>query len=366
MRFSLYSELQLHPGKTAEQLYGEVLEQMRERRPPRLRRLRGDRALLLSEVLGLDEPDGALRRRGAADEEHPLPHDAARAPVPQPDRARERHPRDRHPHRRPLRMGRRPRTRLAPAAGRRAARRARAPEVRGGGRPAAEALENERFSHEGTYFNVHRLARRAVRRPQVPRLPRRHVRPHVHARRRARLGRRGAAAPARTSRSSSRWTSTARRAPSTAPSPTSSGSTPAISTRTRDRAPRGARAGSTQFIDRERLTADRVAEAARRRAEQGRLRLLHGRDHGVADRDSLRQADRGRLRLGRHAGARSSSASRRRARCARASRRSAITVNAGGAPHWMAIKNQELFAHAVMPHFGRNSVADEAGTELPV
>ncbi len=28
----------------------------------------------------------------------------------------------------------------------------------------------------------------------------------------------------------------------------------------------------------------------------------------------------------------------------------AITVNAGGAPHWMAIKNQELFASSVMPH----------------
>ena len=28
MRFSLYSELQLHPGKTAEQLYAEVLEQI--------------------------------------------------------------------------------------------------------------------------------------------------------------------------------------------------------------------------------------------------------------------------------------------------------------------------------------------------
>jgi alkanesulfonate monooxygenase SsuD/methylene tetrahydromethanopterin reductase-like flavin-dependent oxidoreductase (luciferase family) len=27
-----------------------------------------------------------------------------------------------------------------------------------------------------------------------------------------------------------------------------------------------------------------------------------------------------------------------------------ITVNAGGAPHWMAIKNQELFAREVMPH----------------
>ena len=26
-----------------------------------------------------------------------------------------------------------------------------------------------------------------------------------------------------------------------------------------------------------------------------------------------------------------------------------ITVNAGGAPHWMAIKNQELFASSVMP-----------------
>ena len=31
-----------------------------------------------------------------------------------------------------------------------------------------------------------------------------------------------------------------------------------------------------------------------------------------------------------------------------------ITVNAGGASHWMAIKNQELFASAVMPHFQRS------------
>ncbi len=30
----------------------------------------------------------------------------------------------------------------------------------------------------------------------------------------------------------------------------------------------------------------------------------------------------------------------------------AITVNAGGAPHWLAIKNQELFASAVRPHVG--------------
>jgi alkanesulfonate monooxygenase SsuD/methylene tetrahydromethanopterin reductase-like flavin-dependent oxidoreductase (luciferase family) len=32
-----------------------------------------------------------------------------------------------------------------------------------------------------------------------------------------------------------------------------------------------------------------------------------------------------------------------------------ITVNAGGAPHWLAIKNQELFASAVIPHFNRKT-----------
>jgi hypothetical protein len=33
-----------------------------------------------------------------------------------------------------------------------------------------------------------------------------------------------------------------------------------------------------------------------------------------------------------------------------------ITVNAGNAPHWMAIKNQELFASEVIPHFAREPV----------
>jgi hypothetical protein len=32
-----------------------------------------------------------------------------------------------------------------------------------------------------------------------------------------------------------------------------------------------------------------------------------------------------------------------------------ITVNAGGAPHWMAVKNQELFARHVVPHFQTRS-----------
>ena len=41
-----------------------------------------------------------------------------------------------------------------------------------------------------------------------------------------------------------------------------------------------------------------------------------------------------------------------------------ITVNAGGAPHWMAIKNQELFASAVMPHFAREGAATAAALSL--
>ncbi len=37
-----------------------------------------------------------------------------------------------------------------------------------------------------------------------------------------------------------------------------------------------------------------------------------------------------------------------------------ITVNGGGAPHWMAIKNQELFAAEVMPRFQRAPGPGEA------
>ena len=38
----------------------------------------------------------------------------------------------------------------------------------------------------------------------------------------------------------------------------------------------------------------------------------------------------------------------------------AITVNPGGFDHWQAIKNQELFAHRVMPHFKGAAVRREA------
>ena len=37
-----------------------------------------------------------------------------------------------------------------------------------------------------------------------------------------------------------------------------------------------------------------------------------------------------------------------------------ITVNPGGFEHWQAIKNQELFAHRVMPHFKGAAAPAEA------
>ena len=57
------------------------------------------------------------------------------------------------------------------------------------------ALGNERFSHPGEYFEVGDSHDRPVPAAAVPDLPRRHLRPHVRARGRARLGRRGPAAP---------------------------------------------------------------------------------------------------------------------------------------------------------------------------
>ena len=140
--------------------------------------------------------------------------------------------------------------------------------------------------------------------------------------------------------------------------PTSSGSTHVISTRTTT--PRCARAATGLEVHlREQLTAARVREAGGRRARQGGLRLLRVRDHGAARRGAVRAARRGGLRLGRNA--------RRDHRADRGdpedlSRISeiGITVNAGGAPHWMAIKNQELFASSVIPRVREASPVEVA------
>ena len=100
----------------------------------------------------------------------------------------------------------------------------------------------------------------------------------------------------------------------------------------------------------ERLAADRVRAAAGRRAERGRLRLLHRRDPREAGGDAVRGDDRRRHRLGRDAEDVIERIEAVQEVCAGLTEIS-ITVNAGGADHWKAIKAQELFAHTVMPHF---------------
>ena len=231
MRFSLYTEMQLHDGKTPQQLYREVLEQIENADRLGLRLLRVDRALLLPEVLHLGAPDGALRRRRPADEAHPLPDDAPRAALLEPDGAGLGDRRDRHPHGRPLRVGRRPRARLDPREGGRPARRARAAAVRGGGRPPVHRARQRALLAQGRVLRGRRLARRPVPErgtsasssagpPTGPTsLP-----PST-----------AGASPfrrsSRTRRSRSSSTSTGRSAPSTARRRTSSGSMPATSTR---------------------------------------------------------------------------------------------------------------------------------------
>ena len=73
----------------------------------------------------------------------------------------------------------------------------------------------------------------------------------------------------------------------------------------------------------------------------------------------------GRLRLGRDARRTSSSGSRQTREVCEGIGEIAITVNAGGAPHWMAIKNQELFASQVMPRLpGRPRSRGRAGLSV--
>ena len=112
MRFSLYSELQLHPGKTPRAALRGGARADRQRRPARVRRLRGDRAFLLSRSSRSrrtrprsSQPRRSARRTSAFAR-------CSTPAVPQPDRAGERHQHDPHPHRRPLRVGGRPRSRL--------------------------------------------------------------------------------------------------------------------------------------------------------------------------------------------------------------------------------------------------------------
>ena len=196
MRFSIYTRASELAGEVDRPALRRGARADRERRPARLRRLRRDRALLLPEVLGVGEPVRAVRDGRRAHAPDQLPDDAPRPPVPQPARPRGPGPRVLAAHRRPLRVRRRPRPRLDPAAGGTAARRDRAAALRGGARPLRRGAALRRRQLRGRVLEREGQPGDPVQRPQVPRRARRHVRPHVRPRGEARLGGRGAAAPA--------------------------------------------------------------------------------------------------------------------------------------------------------------------------
>ena len=232
MKFSLYSEMQGWPPKPPAQQYGETLEQI-----VNADRLGFDAYAVVehfffpkfsisADPLALFAA-AAQRTRGSS---------SGRSCTCCRTTTRPCWPRGsavaRHPPRRPLRVRRRPRPRLDPPEGRRAARRRRGSATRSRVEILFDALENERFSHDGHSSRSTDSHIVPPPGPPVPRLPRRHERPHVRARRRSAAGRgRAAAAPVRGARAAARPLPRAR-APSTATSPTSSGSTPATSTRT--------------------------------------------------------------------------------------------------------------------------------------
>ena len=213
------------------------------------------------------------------------------------------------------------------------------------------ALDNEEFSYHGEVLRRRPLARRPVREGALPRLPRRAP---PTGRTRSRPSAAGASpcrhcCPTRCSRPSS--ISTARRVPR-------HGTTPDIvwihachldEDREHRRA-RGSRVGHRVHPG-ELLAAHRAPEAADRRARSPRATASTRPGSWKGSPRSPTSSSSRRTTSGSAPPPTSSSESRRRWRCARACTEIGITVNAGGAPHWMAIKNQELFAQQVMPHF---------------
>ena len=207
------------------------------------------------------------------------------------------------------------------------------------------ALDNERFSHHGEYFDVDDSHVVPFLDPQLPRLPRRHLRPHVRARGRARLGRRGAAAPAlQGARAAARpLPRDVRRARHDAGHRLDPRVPPRRGPRHRDA--RGPRLDH-RLHPGQLLAAHRVREAAggRARSRPATASTRPGSwsssprcpfeqlveddyvwvgtpDDIIARIEETREVCEGVKEIG-------------------------ITVNAGGAPHWMAIKNQELFAES--------------------
>ena len=164
-----------------------------------------------------------------------------------------------------------------------------------------KALEEERFSYDGQFYKIDdsHIVPRPTSSFRV--FARRHERPDVRARGRARLGDRRAAAPAlRGAEGPARPLPDEVRRARNDPGHRLD---PCLLPRRRPRhgASRG-RAGHEELPRRQRLAADRGRQAASRRGdERCRLRLLPRRDPRAARRHALRRDDRRRHRLGRHA-----------------------------------------------------------------
>ena len=195
MRFSLYTEIQLHPGKTAEQLYAEVLEQI-----VNADRLGYDAYAVIEHFFfpkfSISANPTALFAAAAQRTRdirfrtmlHALPY---HNPTVLASVIHTTHI---------LTGGRyewgvgRGHGWIPPKAGVPLDEHAR-PRYEEAVDLLLAALENERFSHQGnTSTSTTRTSCRSS--TAIPRLPRRHFGPDVHARGRARLGRRRAAAPA--------------------------------------------------------------------------------------------------------------------------------------------------------------------------
>ena len=349
MRFSLYSELQLHPGKTAERLYGEVLEQM-----VNADRLGYDvyaviRHPFFPKFLVPTNPTASLPPRPRRRRESASGRCCTRCRTTTRScrRARQRH---RHPDRRPLRVGvGRGHGRLPPLAGEPLDEHAR-PRYEEAVDLLLKALHEERFSFAGEYFQI---ADSHV----VPFIERntastwRNLRPDLHACRRAWLGRCGATAPSL--RRARQGLHLYRE------SCAEHGTEPDIVwihachlDDDRETAVREGRDWITKFIagnaspltEWPTLPADALNAAGYGFYAAGIMEGLTeipyeklieddyvwvGTPQDIIERiEATRVVCAGVQEIG-------------------------ITVNAGGAPHWMAIKNQELFASAVMPHFQR-------------
>ena len=154
MRFSLYSEVQLHPGKSPEQLYDEVLEQM-----VNADRLGYDVYAVIEHYFfpkfSISANPTALFAAAAQRTKRINFRTMLHAlPFHNPTVLASRDRRHGHPHAGPLRVRGRTRPRLDPDQGGRAARRARAAALRGGGRPALRGARERAVLPQRQYFQV--------------------------------------------------------------------------------------------------------------------------------------------------------------------------------------------------------------------